>query len=157
MKLEVGQMSPEIELPDQNGATQKLSDYHGKWVLLYFYPQDFTGGCTTEACTLRDAFPSFGDINAVVLGVSVDSVESHKQFADKYRLPFTLLSDGDKKAVAEYGVWREKEVDGKKFMGTLRTSFLVNPEGKIAKIYEGVVPEVHAQEVLKDLNELAKV
>ena len=151
MKLKVGQKAPEIILPDQNGNMHKLSDYKGKWVLAYFYPKDDTPGCTAEACSLRDNLPHFQNSKAVILGISVDSVKSHKKFAEKYQLPFTLLADETKKTVEDYGVWQEKSMYGKKYMGTVRTSFLINPEGVIAKVYEKVKPEVHAQEVLKDL------
>jgi peroxiredoxin Q/BCP len=164
MKLQVGQQVPEIHLPDQDGAMHKLSDYKGQWVLVYFYPEDDTPGCTTEACSLRDNLPSFKDVGAVVLGISVDSVSSHKKFADKYGLPFTLLADEQKKAVADYGVWQEKNIfppslklrrtGGHKHMGTLRTSFLIDPQGTIAKIYEKVKPEIHAGQVLADLSAL---
>lgn len=154
MPLQTGQKAPEIILPDQNGQIHHLSDYLGKWVLVYFYPKDDTEGCTKEACAIRDSFPSFGKINAVVLGVSVDSVESHKKFEQKYSLPFTLLSDEHKQTVADYGVWQEKTMYGKKYLGSVRTSFLIDPQGNIAKIYEGVKPEIHAQEVLLDLANL---
>ncbi len=151
------QLAPDFSLPDQRGHINALSDYRGKWVLLYFYPQDDTPGCTTEACGIRDHFPDFTGLNAAVLGISIDSVESHKRFADKYRLIFPLLSDEQKIVVQHYGVWGEKEVMGKKVIGTRRTSFLIDPEGRVAKIYEHVKPELHAQEVLKDLNALQTV
>lgn len=152
----VGAPAPAINLPDQNGKNQKLSDYKGKWVLIYFYPKDDTPGCTTEACTLRDNFPKFGKTGAVVLGISVDSIASHKKFADKYKLPFTLLADEDKKIVEKYGVWGEKSMYGRKYFGTNRTSFLVDPDGKIVRIYEKVKPAEHAEQVLNDLKELQK-
>ena len=118
-----------------------LSDYQGMWVLLYFYPKDDTPGCTKEACAIRDVFPNFGKLNAEVLGVSGDSVASHKKFADKYGLPFTLLADEKKEAIGLYGI-------------AARTSFLIDPDGKIAKVYENVKPEKHAEEVLKDIAEI---
>jgi len=133
-----------------------LADYAGRWVLLYFYPKDDTPGCTVEACMLRDEFPSFGKIGAVVIGVSTDSVKSHKKFADAYKLPFTLLADEGKEMVNAYGVWGEKKFMGRSYMGTKRTSFLIRPDGVIAKVYEGVKPKVHAGEVIYDLQELAK-
>lgn len=154
MILQIKNRAPEINLPDQNGTIHKLSDYKGQWVLVYFYPKDDTPGCTTEACALRDNLPKFKTIDAVVLGVSADSVVSHKKFVDKFKLPFTLLADVDKKTVNDYGVWQEKSMYGKKYMGIARTSFLIDPKGKIAKIYEKVKPEVHAEEVLKDLEQL---
>lgn len=154
MRLEVGQAAPPFTLPDQNGAMHSLSDYRGHWVLVYFYPRDNTPGCTKEACTIRDGFQDFAKFNAVVLGISTDSTESHLKFAGKYRLPFTLLSDGEKEAVRKYGVWGEKKLMGKEYMGTRRMSFLIDPEGRIAKIYEKVKPAGHAAEVLEDLARL---
>ena len=156
MKLKIGQSAPAFTLLDQDGKKHTLSDYHGKWVLLYFYPKDDTPGCTKEACGLRGAFPKFGKLKAVVLGVSVDSVKSHQKFAQKYGLPFTLLADEDKKAVKQYGVWAKKKMMGREYMGTLRTSFLIDPRGKIVKIYQNVKPEQHAEEVLADLKSLTK-
>lgn len=144
-------VAPLFTLPDQNGKEHSLADYRGKWVLLYFYPKDDTPGCTNEACTIRDSFPHFQELKIAVLGVSVDSVESHKKFKEKYHLPFTLLSDYKKEVVPQYGVWGKKKFMGKIHEGTLRTSFLIDPEGKIAKIYENVDPAVHAAEVLTDL------
>lgn len=154
MKLKIGQSAPNFTLPDQNGKDHKLSDYKGSWVLVYFYPKDDTPGCTKEACSIRDNFPKFKKSKAIVLGVSVDSVKSHAKFAEKYDLPFILLSDEDKKVVKKYGVWAKKKFMGKEYMGTVRTSFLIDPAGKIAKIYEKVNPETHAEEVLKDLQKI---
>ncbi len=154
MNLAAGQMAPDFSLPDQDGAVHALSSYRGKWVLLYFYPKDDTPGCTKEACAIRDSFPNFGALDAVVLGVSVDSVESHKKFAEKHKLPFTLLSDEGKEVVEAYDVWGPKKFMGKEFLGTARTSFLIDPSGRIAKIYEGVKPETHAEEVLTDLKQI---
>lgn len=152
MALKIGQKAPEIKLPDPNGKIRKLSDYKGKWVLAYFYPKDFTPGCTTEACTLRDAFPDFGKLKAVVLGISTDSVASHRRFVEHYQIPFTLLADPEKAVVKLYGVWGKKKFLGREFFGTLRTSFLINPRGQIAKVYAGVKPAEHAREVLADLS-----
>ncbi len=154
MKLTVGQIAPEFSLPDQNGEMHSLSDYRGKWVLVYFYPKDDTPGCTTEACSFRDNLPHFTSQRAIVLGVSADTVKSHKKFTEKYTLPFTLLADEEKKVVKDYDVWHVKKFMGKEFFGILRTSFLINPEGKIIKIYEGVKPAEHAQQVLQDLTAL---
>jgi thioredoxin-dependent peroxiredoxin len=151
----IGQQAPDFTLPDQNGEPHTLSSYRGKWVLLYFYPKDDTPGCTIEACTIRDQFQDFEKINAVVLGVSTDSVASHKKFEKKYELNFPLLADEMKEVVGTYGVFGEKKFLGKTYMGIRRTSFLIDPEGKIAKVYEGVKPLVHAKEVLADLSALA--
>lgn len=156
MTLKTNDFAPDFSLPDQENKIHKLSDYRGKWVLLYFYPKDNTPGCTTEACTLRDAFDEFGRKNAVVLGVSADSPKSHAGFASKHKLPFTLLSDEEKEVLKTYGVWAKKKFLGKEYMGILRNSFLINPEGRVVKIYEGVKPAKHAEEVLVDLIKFQK-
>ncbi len=150
-----GEVAPDFTLPDQSGTEYTLSKYRGRWVLLYFYPKDMTSGCTKEACMIRDAFPRFEGVHARVFGVSVDSVTSHKKFAERYSLPFPLLADEGKEVVQKYGVWGEKKFAGRAYMGTKRTSFLINPDGVIAKVYENVKPEVHAEEVLADLKEFA--
>ncbi len=151
MKLTIGQMAPDFTLPDQDGKMQTLSAYRGQNVLLYFYPKDDTPGCTTEACSFRDSLPQLKQLNAVVFGVSIDSVASHKKFADKYGLPFTLLSDADKKVVEEYGVWGEKSFMGRKYLGIARTSFLIGSNGTILKMYSNVKPALHVAEVKNDL------
>jgi thioredoxin-dependent peroxiredoxin len=148
--------APDFSLPDQNGTMHTLSSYKGKWVLLYFYPKDDTPGCTKEACVLRDSFPAFEKLNAVIFGISTDSEKSHKKFEEKYALPFTLLSDTEKTMVRGYGVWAPKKFMGREFLGVQRTSFLIDPEGKIVKMYENVKPADHADEVLRDLEELQK-
>ena len=152
---ETGKQAPAFTLSDQDGKEHALKDYAGKWVLLYFYPKDDTPGCTIEACSFRDQFKDFKKIGAVVLGVSTDSVASHKKFATAYELPFTLLADPHKEVVGEYGVFGEKKFMGRSYMGTSRTSFLIAPDGKIAKVYEKVKPERHAAEVIADLMALA--
>jgi thioredoxin-dependent peroxiredoxin len=144
--------APDFTLPDQNGKERSLSSYKGKWVLLYFYPKDDTPGCTKEACAIRDNFPDFKKLGITVLGISVDAIESHKKFQEKYELPFTLLADTERKVVNLYGVWGKKKFAGNEYEGAFRTSFLIDPKGKITKIYENVKPEIHAQEVLADLN-----
>ena len=173
MELKVGQKAPEFKLPDQDDKTHTLTEYKGKWLLIYFYPKDNTSGCTKEACMIRDSFPSFGKLDAQVVGISGDSVKSHKKFAEEYKLPFTLLADENKKVMQKYDVWQKKKLYGRQkssspsripkgaprgrqetipsYMGTVRTSFLVDPTGKIAKIYKNVKPELHADEVLHDL------
>ena len=154
MKLKNGTNAPQFSLPDQVGKMHELKDYKGKWVLLYFYPKDDTPGCTKEACSIRDNFPAFKKIKITVLGVSADSVKKHAKFAEKYDLPFTLLSDEAKEVVKIYDVWGMKKFMGREYMGISRTSFLINPQGKIVKIYENVKPETHAEEVLTDLKQL---
>lgn len=151
--LTVGKTAPAFTLPDQDGTKHTLKDYRGNWVLIYFYPKDDTPGCTKEACTLRDEFPAFGKLKAKIFGVSADTVASHKKFATKYKLPFTLLADPEKKMLEAYGVWGKKKFMGREYMGIARSSFLINPEGKIVKIYEKVNPLTHADEVLADLKE----
>jgi peroxiredoxin Q/BCP len=152
----IGKKAPDFSLLDQNGKKHALKEYAGKWLLLYFYPKDDTPGCTIEACTIRDQFQDFKKIKAVVVGVSTDSVESHRKFADGYELPFTLLADTEKKVVNAYGVWGEKNMMGRNYMGTKRTSFLIDPKGTVAKVYEKVKPALHADEVLADLTALSK-
>ena len=153
--LKIGRKAPSFKLADQNGKTHSLRDYGGKWVLLYFYPKDNTPGCTKQACAIRDEFPAFQKLNCTVLGISIDSEKSHKKFEEKFNLPFTLLADTEKKMVTDYGVWAEKKLPRREYMGILRTSFLINAEGKIAKVYEKVKPELHAEEVLRDLKTLS--
>ncbi len=150
----VGTQAPAFTLADQEGEEHSLADYAGKWVLLYFYPKDDTPGCTIEACTIRDQFKDFTKIGAVVLGVSPDSVASHKKFATKFELPFTLLADVNKEVVGAYGVFGEKKMMGRTYMGVKRASFLIDPEGKIAKVYASVKPPEHAAEVMADLKAL---
>lgn len=149
----VGTKAPDFTLPDQDGKKHTLSSYQGQRVLLYFYPKDDTPGCTKEACAIRDTFPEFDSSKAAVLGVSPDSVKSHKKFAEKYKLPFTLLADEGHKVADTYGVWGRKKFMGREYDGILRTSFLIGADGKIAKVYENVKPELHAAEVLADLAE----
>lgn len=147
--------APNFTLPDQNNQAHSLKEYAGSWILIYFYPKDDTPGCTTESCTIRDNFSEFKKQGIVVLGISVDGVNSHKKFSDKYSLPFTLLADEDKTVINLYGVWSKKKFMGREYMGVLRTSFLVDPKGKIVKIYEGVKPAEHAKEVLSDVKALS--
>ncbi|MDP2815477.1 MAG: thioredoxin-dependent thiol peroxidase [Rectinemataceae bacterium] len=147
----MGTAAPDFTLLDQDGVSHTLSTHRGKYVLLYFYPKDDTPGCTKQACMLRDALPDFAKLDAVVYGISADSVKSHKKFADKYGLPFTLLADEQKEVVNAYGVWGKKKFMGREYDGTSRTSFLVDPNGTIEKVYENVKPELHAAQVLEDL------
>ena len=150
----VGDQAPAFSLSDQDGTIHTLDQYRGRYLLLYFYPKDDTPGCTKEACALRDADPDFSKLDAAVLGVSADTVKSHKKFVEKYALTFPLLADEDRKAVEAYGVWGPKKFMGREYIGIKRTSFLIDPAGKIAKVYESVKPEKHAEEVLGDLREM---
>lgn len=154
MRPGVGEAAPVFSLPDQDGKVHTLADYRGRYVLLYFYPKDDTPGCTKEACAIRDADPDFSALDAVVLGVSADSVKSHKKFAEKYELKFPLLADENREVVHAYGVWGLKKFMGREYEGIFRVSFLIDPEGMIVKVYDPVKPELHAQEVLEDLKEL---
>jgi peroxiredoxin Q/BCP len=154
MKLDTGAKAPDFTLADQAGTEHTLSQYKGKWVLLYFYPKDDTPGCTTEACGIRDAWTRFKRRKAVVLGVSPDTVKKHEKFAAKYDLPFTLLADTEKDVVQAYGVWGKKKFMGREYLGVNRVSFLIDPKGKIAKVYPKVKPATHAEEVIEDLKAL---
>ena len=156
MYKKVGTKAPSFKAPDQNGEMRASKDYLGKWVILYFYPKDDTPGCTTEACSFRDGFAKFKRAGIEVIGVSVDSVKKHAKFVEKYSLPFTLLADEDKKIVEAYGVWGMKKFMGREYMGTNRVSYLINPEGKIAKVYDKVKPDEHSDEVLSDVKLLSK-
>lgn len=156
MALQVGDEAPNFELPDQLGDLHELTAYRGGWVLLYFYPKDDTSGCTAEACAIRDNQRDFTLNGLTVLGVSVDPVESHQKFAEKYDLPFTLLSDTDKTVVKLFDVWKPKKMMGKEYVGTHRDSFLIDPDGVVVKIYQGVTPAKHAAEVLADIELLKK-
>ncbi len=156
MLSKLHQKAPLFSLSDQGGKTHSLADYLGRWVFLYFYPKDDTPGCTIEACSVRDNFSAFQKAGIVVLGVSVDNIRSHDKFAKKYALPFPLLSDEEKKVVNLYGVWGQKKMMGREYMGTNRMSFFIDPEGKIAKIYEKVKPAEHASEILRDFGRLSK-
>ena len=153
LKLKEGDKAPGFIALDQEGRKVSLSDFAGKNVVLYFYPRDDTPGCTKEACAFRDDFADFKKKGAVVLGVSTDSEKSHAKFVTKYRLPFTLLSDEDKKIVQAYGVWGPKQFMGMKFTGTHRVTFLISPNGRIKKIWPKVKPTEHAQEVLTALEQ----
>jgi peroxiredoxin Q/BCP len=154
--MQPGELAPDFSLPDQDGTIHTLSSYRGKWVLLYFYPQDDTPGCTAEACGIRDEWEKFQKQDVVVLGVSPDAVASHKAFQEKYKLPFTLLADPDKTVLTPYDAWGERNNFGKITQGVKRSSVLINPEGKIIKHYAQVTPESHAKIVLSNLHILQK-
>ncbi|MBA9079757.1 thioredoxin-dependent thiol peroxidase [Rufibacter quisquiliarum] len=147
--LEVGQAAPDFEARDQDGNTVKLSDFKGKKVVLYFYPKDDTPGCTAQACSLRDNYEALLAKGFVVLGVSVDDEKKHRKFIDKYNLPFPLLADTEKDIVEKYGVWQEKSMYGRKYMGTLRYTFVVDEEGRISEIITKVDTKKHAEQLLK--------
>jgi peroxiredoxin Q/BCP len=151
LKLKEGDVAPEFTAATTGGGKISLADLKGKDVILYFYPRDDTPGCTKEACAFRDEFSEFKKRGAVVLGVSTDTVKSHDKFAEKFKLPFTLLADEDKKIVQAYGVWGQKSFMGRKYLGTHRVTFLIGPDGRIKKIWPDVKPVEHAAEVLAAL------
>ncbi len=150
--LAVGTKAPDFTLPDQNGELRKLSDYRGQKVILYFYPKDMTPGCTKQACGFAELYPQFRERGAVVLGISKDSVASHKKFEEKYGLPFTLLADPEKEVIQRYDVWKEKKLYGKVSMGVVRTTYLIDEEGIIVKADDKVKA---AENPAKMLGELA--
>jgi len=152
--LEVGQIAPDFSLQDQEGQTRSLADARGRWVVVYFYPKDDTPGCTKEACAFRDGLPRFEGLNAVVWGVSADDEKAHRKFADKFGLNFPLLVDPDKSMLEAYGAWVEKSMYGKRYMGVQRITYLIDPEGKVARVWPKVKPEEHAEEVATALAEL---
>lgn len=138
-------------LPDQNGEEHSLSDYKGNWVVLYFYPKDDTPGCTTEACNFRDSYHLLQKMGVRIIGVSKDSVASHKKFAEKYNLNFPILSDETKKVIKAYKSWGVKKFMGREFEGTIRNTYLIDPKGEIKKFYEKVNPLKHSSEIISDL------
>ena len=154
MALVVGDKAPAFKLKNQDGELISLSDLKEKPVVLYFYPKEDTPGCTKEACNFRDEFPKFGKMKAEIIGISADSIESHKKFAEKYKLPFNLLSDEKKEVIEKYGVWQQKSMYGKKYMGIVRTTFIIDSSGKIRKIFPKVKVDEHNKEVIEALKEL---
>jgi peroxiredoxin Q/BCP len=148
--------APDFSLPDQDDKIHSLDNYHGKWVVLYFYPKDDTPGCTKEACSFQDAYTMLGKKNVVLLGVSKDTVKSHKKFAEKFHLLFPLLSDPSAETIKAYKSWGKKKFMGKEYDGILRNTVLINPQGEIEKEYHGVNPLTHVAEVLNDLEVLQK-
>lgn len=148
-------LAPDFTLYDGDGESHTLSSYKGKKVLLYFYPKDDTSGCTTEACELRDSYEALKEAGLVVLGVSPDSVKSHKKFSEKYALPFPLLSDEEKHVCHLYGVWQKKKFMGREYMGVLRTTFLIDEKGYIEKVFENVKPKGHAEEVFLSIKKIS--
>jgi thioredoxin-dependent peroxiredoxin len=149
--VEEGKPAPDFELHTDSGESVRLSDFRGKPVVLYFYPKDDTPGCTAQACGIRDAYGEFEQRGAVVLGVSPDSETSHVKFKEKYGLPFTLLADPEHQVAEEYDVWKQKSFAGRKYMGVERSTFLIDSEGKVAKVMRRVKPDTHTDEVLAAL------
>jgi thioredoxin-dependent peroxiredoxin len=154
--LKVGRKAPLFELKDQTGELRSLKAELGKWILLYFYPKDDTPGCTVEACTIAEVYQDFKKLGVTVFGMSKDTVKSHQKFAEKYRLPFTLLSDPKMETMDAYGALVMKKMYGKDVRGTNRITYLISTEGKIAKVYPEVDPANHALELLKDIKALKK-
>lgn len=149
--LETGKKAPDFELPDQNGVMHKLSDYAGKKVILYFYPKDMTAGCAKQACAFGELYPQFIEKGAVVIGISKDTVVSHKRFEEKYGLPFTLLSDTEKEAIIKYDVWKEKKNYGKVSMGVVRTTYLIDEDGVIIRAFDKVKAADNPSQMLEEL------
>jgi thioredoxin-dependent peroxiredoxin len=154
--LQAGDRAPDFELPDQNGESVKLSDLRGQTVVLYFYPRADTPGCTIQACGVRDRDAEYEAAGARVIGVSRDEVAAVKKFAEKFDLDFTLLADADHAVAEAYGTWGEKSMYGKKYMGVQRATFLIDPEGKIAKVFPKVSPKTHDDVVLDALGSLSR-
>lgn len=154
MPLVAGQEAPDFVLQDENGQSHRLSDYRGKAVVLYFYPKDNTPGCTREAEGFRDDYAAFQQAGVVVLGVSPDAPERHARFKAKHNLPFTLLADPEHAVCERYDVWKKKKNFGREYFGVARTTYVIDPEGKIAKVYKRVKPAGHSQQVLADLQSM---
>ncbi len=151
MALQIGDPAPDFSVLNEKSETVSLSDYRGQWVVLYFYPKDDTPGCTKEACAFRDHFARFTAKNAIVLGVSLNDATAHNKFINKYNLPFSLLIDADTQLSTAYESYGLKKFMGKEYMGITRNTFLIDPDGKIAKIYQKVKPETHPEQILQDL------
>lgn len=149
----IGKKAPSFSLLDSNGVKVSLNDFIGRKVVLYFYPKDNTSGCTKEACSFKDFFPDFKKLKVTVIGISPDSVDSHKKFTQKYNLPFLLLSDDKKEVVTKYNVWKEKSMYGRKYMGVERTTFIIDEEGKILRIFPKVKVDGHINEVINAIKE----
>lgn len=154
--LKIGSLAPLFSLPNQDGKEVVLADFRGQWVVVYFYPKDDTPGCTVEACSFRDGMAELAKHNIEVLGISKDTVTSHKKFADKYELNFSILADPEHEVIENYGAWQEKSMFGKKYMGIVRSTFIVNPEGKITEIYPKVTLQGHETAVLQAILSHAK-
>ncbi len=154
--LDIGKPAPSFTLLDQNEQERSLTEFKGKWVVLYFYPKDDTPGCTKEACMIAEVYGEFASLGAVVLGVSADSPASHRTFIEKYKLPFTLLSDPKTEMIKSYGAWKRKLLFGRKFLGIQRMTYLIDTEGNVARVYPNVDPASHALQLLNDLKSLMK-
>jgi len=152
--LAVGDKAPAFQSTDQDGKPVSLTDYKGQKLVVYFYPKDDTPGCTKEACSIRDGWSQFRRKKVAVLGVSVDDAKSHRKFVDKFSLPFRLAADTDKAIVKAYGVWGEKSMYGRKYMGTHRVTYLIDEKGKIAAVWPKVKPEGHAEEILEAVGKI---
>lgn len=152
--MQIGMKAPEFCLKNQDGNEVCSRDFKGKWIVLYFYPKDDTSGCTTEACEFTQEFPNFLDMDAVVLGVSADTVEKHKKFVDKHSIGITLLSNTDHKMIESYGAWREKNMCGKKYIGIVRSTVLINPKGEVAFYWDNVKAKEHAVKVKEQIKKL---
>ena len=151
MTISAGDVAPDFALPDDTGRVRTLSEFHGKTVLIYFYPKDDTPGCTTEACNFRDDYSAYEKAGVVILGISPDTVKSHVKFKSKYELPFPLLADSEHQVCEAYGVWGLKKFMGREYMGVLRTTFLVGSDGKVKDVFENVKPAEHSTQVLESL------
>lgn len=150
--LNPGDTAPDFTLSETGGGTRSLHDLRGRNVILFFYPKDNTPGCTKEACSFRDSYEEYEGTNAVILGISPDNVKSHDKFAAKFSLPFPLLADSDHQVAEAYGAWGEKRLYGRKYMGMLRTTYLIDPDGRVEKVWTNVKPVGHAREVLSALS-----
>lgn len=153
MSVEIGKQAPNVKLPNQEGEMVSLADFKGKNIVLYFYPKDMTPGCTTEACDFRDHHESFGELDAVIIGVSPDPISKHEEFIDKHDLPFLLLADEEKSAAKAYDVWKLKKKDGKEYHGMERSTFIIDKEGNIQKEYRKVSVDGHVEDALEFIRE----
>lgn len=151
--IQAGNPAPHFSLADETGAIRKLSDFQGQTIVLYFYPKDDTPGCTTEACNFRDDYSTYEQAGVTILGVSPDSPKSHAKFKEKFNLPFSLLADEDNAVCEQYGVWGPKKFMGREYMGVLRTTFVIGPDGVVKKVFENVKPADHSAEVLAAVRE----
>ena len=156
MALPSGVPAPNFKLPDENGEPHELKEYLGKTVVLYFYPKDDTPGCTKEACNFRDDYSAYQQAGVTILGISPDNSRSHSRFTNKYELPFKLLADEDHHICEVYGVWGLKKMMGRQYYGVQRTTFLISPDGMIARVFENVKPDQHSHEVLEALKEFSQ-